>query len=313
MKKYNKILIVLFLLTLKLIAQSEYNTEIISKGYYYENRNIKVNVFRDNDLLYSVDKILTPHFSIPESIVLNNGNLVLIHSLEGIVEIFNTDSKQIFQKAFYKLPPHREQSILFDKNKNGFALLISEEQINNLYIVSDAGNFQDSIKVKDGLISGISISDGDFISYSIFNWDELKLITNTTFVNLIDKSELSFPVKFNKGKYNLSQNLFLGYTNKNYFCIDLNEKNVLWQNNLDEKEIFVDTEFNEDKIVILKSINPSYENKNWIYKNYTVVEKDYLGNEVKKENFNDDSKILELVKTAPGISIKTDKDLYKIK
>lgn len=256
---------------------------------------------------------MKPHFSIPNFTVLQNNNILLVHSLEGVVEVYNKMGQIILRNDFYELPPHNEQSIKYSVNNNGVVLLISELQKNSIFRIDSNNKLNLYKNISDGLISGIvSSSNGEIIACSIINWDIDKQINKTMFFNTQNNYSFEFPVRFEKGEINLTNNLFLGISNKEAFTIDILQQEIIWNNSLNNKEIYLDGTFNKDIVIVIQSELPIFIDKEWIY-NYTkIISRDLKGKEQVITEINKPMKKIELVKENDNLFLKGNNEIINI-
>jgi hypothetical protein len=291
-------------------SQNEFRTETSIKGSYDQLRVFHASVHDDSNNILSIVKNLKPNFSIPEAIALNNGNLALLHSLEGVIEIYDSNTQMIFQKEFYSLPPYNEQNIKFAINDLGIVLLVSEEQQNRVYIINNFGIPIGEINVQDGLISGIATSgNSETIAYSVMNWYNNELKSKTTLYNIGRNHFYDLPINFDTGIFNKTANLFLGTTNKNSFCVDLNNEELLWQNNLLDDQIYLDAIFENDDAILIKSTAPKLINNKWMFENTKIIQKELSGNEKILQEIYDSVFKINLIMSKDKLSININNNI----
>jgi len=213
-----QIIFVLFLVQSNLTAQNPLEIKTEVNGNYDEQRVLKISVIDSANELISFNKPLPPYISIPNVEVLENNNILILHTLEGITEIYSAKANLISKNEFYKLPPHNEQNIKYYVNRLGFVLLISEARKNNLYFFNNNGEEIFSKNVLDGLISGlVSTNDAELIAYSLMRWKANNLESETVILDTKTDSEIVNSNRFEKGTFNNEAKLFLGFTNNNTF------------------------------------------------------------------------------------------------
>lgn len=268
--------------------------KIDSEKSYSEKREIEIILSQNGVIRKSFTKILEPFQSTPEVKILDVNKFYLIFSQEGLIEFY--ENNEIHKKYFlYKTHQHNEQSIIADNNENNLAVLISENFLNRIFLFNENGEIKDSINVEDGITSGISFSgNGKFIAVSIYNWSDEKILNQTKIYNSNGNVISSINEKFAYGKFYDTDNLFLGFTNKNLFCFDIDENKVLWKENLASNEIYLDAIWNNENIVFIKSQNANLENGNWIYQNAEVISKSKFGEILNLNKFETSFKKAEL-------------------
>lgn len=285
------------LLQFSLLAQNNLEINSVLKGNYNEQRSLNISINNLNKELFSIEKILLPYQSIPQIEVLSNSSILLVYSLEGIIETYNNKGSLVSQKEFYKLPPHNEQGLFSFIYDNGFAIIVSEEQKNNIFTFDNNGKIIYQKDLQDGLISGfVSSKNGNLFAASILNWNINQLDTKIFITNISDDYSLTLRNKFSKGMFNNKNNMFLGYSNKNSFLLDLNLGKILWENQLNKKEIYVEGFIEKDKVLLIKSVNPNFIDNTWIYNKIKVVEIDDAGKEIIIKSVDKSTKNIKLNK-----------------
>lgn len=285
----------------------DYESKISVNGDYDEQRLLEVETYFEGNKIYSIRKTLKPNYSIPETVILNNGFQLQIHSLEGVIELYNTNEQLLLKKDFYKLPPYNEQIIKYAINNVGVVILVSENQKNNIYLIENSGVIKDSLKVEDGLVSGVGISEnGKFLAYSIMNWKKDELENKTFILDLENKSSVEYKIKFEKCSFNITNKIFLGFTNRNSVYIDLTAEKILWEKTLPNDQIYVDGIIEHEKTILVQSTAPKLIDQKWVYENINVLQKDTLGNEVLLSEINESVNKVKLIRSENKILIKSD-------
>lgn len=308
-----KIVLFSFLVIPNIYAQDNFETKISITGNYNQERELLISVYSDNEEFYSFNKKLKPHYSIPKTFILNNGNIILVHSLEGIVEIYNQLNQKVYENSFYSLPLYNEQNIKIEITNNGLVILVSENQVNGIFIINNNGNSISSQTIINGLVSGLSASkDGNYIAISLFNWEIDILKNETIIINLKKNTSTTYPIRFNHGEFSLNSNLFLAFTNKQSFYIDLIEQKVLWKNNLDNSHIYLDGTIEEEKAILIQSINPILENNAWIFTGASIMSFDRNKEMSILNNISSSFNKIELNKQNEDLYVKVDKNIIQI-
>jgi len=266
-------IIVGVLLINNLLAQENLTTDIkVTNENYNEVRTLEILVNKEDQEYYKFSKTLEPHLSIPNADVFKNGNLVLIHSLEGVIEFYDPTGKLLNRLSLYSNHPYNEQSILFSIGSNSIAFLVSEDQVNTVYITNNFGDYISTFTIEDGLTTGIAYSmDEVFLACSTIKWNIEEIKKITTIFDLVNNKYSAIPFQFEEGMYDGSSNYFLGYTNNNSFLFSLIEETTLWQTETAPKEIYLDGFLENGNTLFVIAENPKLENKEWIYPNARIM------------------------------------------
>lgn len=264
MKKYLTFIFITLINTTFAQVNSYAKLEVANK-MYNQSRLMNVLVYKNNIEIYRFHKVLTPHQSIPLAEVLDNGNVVLAHSLEGIVEFYDTNGKLLVENKYYTLPPYNEQNLVFSKGSKNLAILISENQNNRIIIFNNSGLKQDSLLIEQGLVTGFSFSKrDDFLAVSLSKWTEDVPIPTSIFYDLKQNKYFNLPVNFDTGIFDIKNNFFLGYTNHSLFLINILSKNVLWDKKYTEGVLLTVDFHNNDFLYVLVQ-KPNLTNGQWVY------------------------------------------------
>ena len=295
----------LFLLVISLCAvpyalgQSRSIKDIRIRGNYHEERRIEINVTLNEKSEYSVIKELKPYYSIPKTDVLSNGYLILVHSLEGVVEVYDTNGEIIFQDEYYKLPPYRGQSIKHDIWSQGFLVVSSEQNVNTLYKITNDGNTILSLELEEGMISGIKLSgNGEFFAYSAVEWINDELYYSTTLLSLNGQYYQSIPIHFENGVFSTESNIFVGWGKRNTFCVDIDKANLIWEKRVKSYQLISEAMIDAKDTYILISNNPVLIENKWEYDNIEIISKNRLGDE--KKVFQNDLTATDVRFKTPG-------------
>lgn len=304
--------IFIIILNSVMYSQNYYSIESNVEGRFGENRTFDATVLKENTKLFTVKKNLAAFQSIPKAIVLANGNLVFLSSIEGVLEIYNGVNNLILAKDFYSLPPYNEQVIKYSINKLGIALLVSEHRINKIYFFNNNGKLEYQLNADNGLISGFTTSEmNNFLVYSTLNWNEDKLESKTYIIKDIDNNKI-FNVYFEKGKFSDNTELFVGQTNKSTFCIRLNDQKLLWQTKLNSDMVYLETQFHDSAVLLLTAGAPQFINNNWVFKDAEVTKKVLSGSETMIKNITSYFNNGNLSKNGKEINLNIDGKSYTI-
>ncbi|MFZ1291783.1 MAG: hypothetical protein WAR79_16925 [Melioribacteraceae bacterium] len=309
----NKFFLVLVLNISSAFAQNNFTFEkFITGNNYSETRELKINILNNGIFQYFFTKTLIPYQSIPEINVLDNYKCCLIFSQEGLVEFYENNQLQK-QHYVYKSHQQNEQSIISVSNTKKVALLISENFNNRIFLLDLNGEIEDSIYVEDGIFSGLSISENsEIIAASFYNWENENIINQTKIINIIEGTTFYISDKFSMGKFNEDENLFLGFTNKNSFCVNLNEQKLLWKEILGNDEIYLDGILSNRNSVLIKSNYADFENGNWIYKSAEIFSKTESGEKIIINKLSSPFKKVSLDKINYKLNLNLDNEFIEI-
>ena len=312
---YTKLLQIFFasaLVQFSLFGQNGLEITTRINGNYDEQRSLNISVNDAGKELYVFEKTLIPHQSIPQIEVLSNSNLLLVHSLEGIIEIYNSKGSLVSKNEFYKLPPFNEQRILFDIFDSGITLLVSESQKNNIYILDNNGNINYSKDIKDGLVKGLAVNkNAEFIACSIMNWNFDNIEDEIIITNRKNNLGINFSDQFENGMFNEFDNLFLGITNKSVFLYNLTEQKTLWSDKLDDNRLFVEANISKNKALLVQSNIPLLIDNDWIYEGIEIIQKNENGIEEVLYSDKRKVKIIELNKIKSKFQVKLDDEIIE--
>jgi len=292
--------IIILILPSIIIPQGKFATSLkILSGKYFEERKIEIEVQKNNVEFFKFYKILEPHYSIPQIEIFNNGNLILIYSLEGVAEIYDTNSQPLNKIEFYSLPPYNEQTLKFCKGDQYVGIIVCEDLQNYLKIIDSNGYINENLQLEDGSISGFVFSEVDnLFAVSTYIWDADKIVNKSFIQNLKTNQKTSVPYLFNSGIFQKSNNNFIGYTNKLVFYFDMNSKNILWKKEFSNQQLLLDVTSFNNNIFALRSSIPVLSNNNWTYQNVEVVSIENDGSE-------------KTIKYLGEISIKPEFNVYR--
>jgi hypothetical protein len=269
----------LFTITAGLLnAQNGWSFEHKVSGEYFEERTLDISVYNNDILTYSFQKKLIPNQSIPNIEVLTNGNLLIIHALEGTLEIFDKTGSRIFHKEFFSLPPYREQIMKYHKNNEGIIIITSEESTNKIFSLNNMGILIYENFIESGLIMGVSSSwDSNLAAYSAVIWINNELTERSFILDTQNNEVIYFEGSFESGSFNENNTIFLGVAKNQLSLFDINNNELSWHEELPKGEIFIDAAFSNNKIYFLKGSPPLLSNGKWIIENSGVFVKDFRG------------------------------------
>lgn len=285
----------------------------VSDKKYFEKRDLNLSIYNNDKLLYNFKRTLKPYRSAPKVSVLDKNKLLLTFIQDGLLEFYNQN--QLIKKyLLYRTHPLNEQSIITSKSDNIVVILISELQKNKIYLFDFEGNSVDSMKIENGLISGLSISqDNSQIAYSIFNWEGNNQKNKSIIFDKTLNQKTVINEKFRTGIFNLADNSFLGFTNKNAFCFDLQNSELIWKEKLNNKEIYLDGNYINGNTVLIKASKPNLENGEWIYPNANIFIKNNRGNETSLQQIKTPFQKINFVNEKKESKIKIDNLIIDLK
>lgn len=314
--KNSKTLLFFFILIIShgISAQTSFNTEKIITGNYNEERVLKINVSKKENMLYSVVKKLPPHFSVPKMEILHNGYLMLIHSLEGIVEFYNLNGDKILEKNYYKLPPYNEQKLLYSIYDNGTALLISENNLNKIILIDNNGNQIFEKEISKGIVESFTLSsNAQLLAYSIINWDGNNVEYNPSLYSIAKDQYFKLSSNFRRGEFNSDNSLFIGFNKREVFCTNIDDSKVVWNKTFNENEIVLDAAIDGEDVIILKSGRPIFQNNKWQYNNTSVISKNIQGEELVVKTITENVEEIRIQKEGAVLNLRTNRGVFKIK
>jgi len=282
----NNFLILLYL-TITVLGQNNFSfKKSMDNHKHFEEREINISIYKNRTELYKIKKILPPNFSIPEVALFENGNLVLIHSLEGVIEFYSKGvlqtEKVLLGKYFYN-----ESSILFSLDKNKISLLITEEQKNKIILLDDLGILIFEKETLDGFGSGIAYSeDADILAVSINKWEKDNLESRSIFTNIKTNLEFTAPYKFEKGFFEKNSSTFLGHSNNKLFLFDLASNQLLWTKEPKTNSVFLESKIKDNNVFVVEAETPKLINNSWIYKIGKLVTLNSSGKKINSQTIN---------------------------
>ncbi len=285
-KTVAKIFLISTVFTCVIFAQNNYTVKTKLSGNNIETeRTITVSVIKNGQSLYSISKTLLPYYSIPQTMVFENGNLILLHSLEGTLEFYNSAKNLIAKKGNLITSLYDEHKILFSKTATEIALLISEDNENKIVIYNSAGELLFSENTEKGIANGIVLSnENNKLATSLYNWENNKIISKTFIIDLSKNQTDEFPILFKQGFFNKSGDLFCGFTNKKFFNVDLLKKKIILTKNIPDNKILMDVQVNKQNTYYIEATTPKLIKGIWIYNSAEVlkIDKDNKTEVVKK-------------------------------
>lgn len=278
-KIYHTILILSFSSCI-LFSQDSFTFDYKVLGSYKQERVLRIDVIKNNTLNYSFDKILPPHSSIPQIEIISNGHLLLIHSLEGIVELYDTAAKKLMKRYFYKLPPYNEQTIFYSGFSEGFYLLVTEREQNIIFAYNNFGEEIFKKSLRGGLATGLESSiDGDMFAVSIFQWHNNQILPNTELMNNAGDILVKVPTLFELGTFNKNDSKFMGFSKSDLFLLNIDKKEIMWKKTYPKEKIIISGEFWKNKPTIALAAKPQRKSNEWIYNKAQIIQIDFSRSE----------------------------------
>ncbi len=269
-----KILFISLLSFPVLFAQNNFEVKTKLNGNNYEEERIlQITVNKNGNEVYGFTKELLPFYSVPQTLVFNNGNAVLIYTLEGVIEFYNTKGLLTNKTEFLVNKLYDEHKVLFKKSVNNLALLISENNNNKIFLFDSKGKEVTNFILPEGTAEGIAFSENDStIAASIYNRTNNNIIPKTFFIDIQTHSNKKFPLLFTDGLFDNLNKTFTGFTNKNIFQIDLISGNILFNKKTKKNKIILDATI-ADKITYFIEANvPEFNNGGWEYNFANIIE-----------------------------------------
>jgi len=290
-----------------MFGQADFTLEL-DNHKYFEIREIEITINSNGNESYKIMKQLQPFFSIPEIAVFENGNSVLIHSVEGVAE-FYSNGNLLTQIKLLDENYDDELSVLFNIDRNKIALLITEDQKNKIILLNDLGEEIFTYQAQDGLGSGIAFSEkNNMIVISINNWIDNRLTSKSIFINLDGNSKFTLPVKFEKGFWGNNNSIFLGQSNNELFLTNLNSTKILWTKKVETNSLFLEGKIRKNDAIIIKTNHPQLINGTWKYNRGEILSIDFNGAEKKLKSINEQFENLDIIEYSTTLFIKTEKN-----
>lgn len=298
---------ILYSLSITMFGQADFTLKL-DNHKYFEIRKIEITINSNGKESYKIMKQLQPFFSIPEIAVFENGNSVLLHSVEGVAE-FYSNGNLLKQIKLLDKNYDDELSVLFNIDRNKIALLITEDQKNKIILLNNLGEEIFTYQTQDGLGSGIAFSEkNNMIIISINNWIDNRLTSKSIFINLDKNSEFTFPIKFEKGFFGNNNSMFLGQSNNELFLVDLNLTKILWNKKVEPHSLFMEGKVRENDAIIIKTNHPQLINGTWKYNRGEILSINFNGSEKKLKSVNEQFENLDIIEDNTALFIKTEKN-----
>jgi hypothetical protein len=263
-----------------LFSQDNFTFDYNVVGNYDKERVLKIDVVKNSSLNYSFDKILPPHYSIPQINVTANGHLLLIHSLEGMVELYDTSTKRLMKRYFYRLPPYSEQTILYSGFNEGFYLLVSEQEHNIIFAFNNFGEEKLQKSLRQGLATGLESSiNGDVFAVSIIQWNNNQIVANTDLFNNSSHVLMKAPILFESGNFNIDGSKFMGYSKSDLFLLNIDTKEIMWKKTYPTDKLIIAGVFWENTPTVVLASNPELKLNEWVYDKAQIIRIDFSGSE----------------------------------
>ncbi len=275
-----KILLLMVVLSLTAFAQNKFIVKTqLSNNNYEEERIFTITVLDNQKEIYKIKKQLIPHYSVPEVFIFRNGNLVLLHALEGVIEFYNSNGEILTQEKSLINKLYDEHKILYSKTNKKIALLISEKNKNKVIIFDNSGTQLSTFNIDDGIISGIVLAENENnLASSLYNWQENNVLAKTLIINLTANTTKEFPIRFEKGFFDSNNNSFVGFTNKKVFELDLKTNKIILNKKVGDNQIILDAQTNNSDIYFIKANLPKLVSGTWKYPSAKIIKIDKEGN-----------------------------------
>lgn len=236
-----------------------------------DNRpEVGFDVFNEKgEKVYSIKKTLPVDVPFPSASVFQAGELMVVSSFDGIIEFYNNKGELVNTiKPDHKSRPKDERTIKFETKNNESAILISEPEqyYSKLLIVTPDGEINTQKKVEGTNATGIAISkNGSLIAAGTYSWIDTVFLEQTTFFNNDGDEVGKVPLSFTGGRFNKDETEFLGFTNSNLFCVDIENENIIWSEELASDKVITDAVIKGDKVAFIQSELPILKDGKWFY------------------------------------------------
>jgi len=258
--------IILFVCT-TLIAQSEVNKIQKSTATKFGEKNIIEYHLHSAD---GSESKFTREFDYdvpyPKVILLSNGNLIFINSLEASIELTNKSGNSI-KKIFISEKKIEYERSIFSAIDNDLLVVSLNESteyfFQNFIIDSELNVLSNSGKFS-GLLSGIAfIRDHNRIFQSIIRYDDNTVDKTIEITDMNFRNILTVTGEFDKYYTHPESPLILLYNNNHVSCFDLMSSNFLCT--IKSSELILAARLIDDNIITLESEKPNFLNNEWIY------------------------------------------------
>ncbi len=244
---------------------------------------LNYSVFNSNDELQTSFEIDWSYdLPFPQPGIFENGSIILVSSFEASVKFYNRFGQ--FEKEINLMKdaePEYERSIHFDLKNDKMIFAISEPKVERavVKIVERSGSTLNEFTSNYKNISGIKFSDdAEFIALSSYGWNNVGPIFESTILNKNLQTIFSIDQPFEFADFSDGSNYFFGFTNKNFFMVDVVNKQSVLTEKLNDGKIIIAAKFNEDEILVAASSSPRLENGEWIYQDATILKYNNDGN-----------------------------------
>lgn len=237
-----------------------------------EKSGITFTIRSEEFELYKISRDIEYDEPFPSANVFADGSAAVYYSFDGRVEFFDNSGNPGEDVSLYKLPlPDYERSIISSVSNDILALLISDSNSDSceVVIVNNQGELVNRFFVTGEFASGVIISrQNDLIAVSTYSWENDTLIDKISLFTLDGKIIRSIPGQFNTAK--IIDNVLLGFTNKNYFSIELDDLSSIDYGQVAEDELLLDMIMHNGVMYISTSNYPELNNGQWFYNSATV-------------------------------------------
>lgn len=283
-----KVLIFLLLITAAFAQTFEMN------GYKVERETVKSAQHKDDlsKLSYSVfnsNGDLQTSFKVdwsydlpfPQPGVFENGSIILVSSFDAAVKFYNRFGQ--FENEIRLLKdaePEYERSIHFDLKNDKMIFAISEPKMERavVKIIERSGSTLNEFSSKYKNISGIKFSeDAQLIALSSHGWNNSGPVFESAILDENLQTIFSIDQPFETANFVDGGKYFYGFSNRNFFLIDLIDFSVKIDSRLKEDQILLEAGLFEDQIILVASSQPKLNNGRWIFSEATVIKYNRMG------------------------------------
>jgi hypothetical protein len=229
----------------------------------------------------------------PKVILLSNGNLIFINSLEASIELTNKNGNSIKKIFISEKKIEYERSIFsaIDNDLLVVSLNESTEYFFQNFIIDSELNILAKSDRFSGLINGIAfIRDHNIIFQSIIRYADTTISKTIEITDMNFQNILTATGEFDKYYTHPEAPLILLYNDNHVSCFDLTSSNFLCS--IKSTEIILAAKLIDDNIIILESDNPNFINNEWVYPSCKInkfsADGDLISsNKIYAENFSE--------------------------
>jgi len=323
-QKFLLITLIIFLIfNVSVFAQSsgEFSVERKITGNadkFGEKNSINYQIFENENEKYSIHIEKIYDAPIPALKVFEDGSSVLINTFDATLTFYNSTGTELL-----KVKIRKDFHVVYERTVHSYIsgkyLAISLSQPDKAYSIIQIYNNQGSLvyswDINENKINGLIYSYKDSkLAVSLIKWPHNKLLKSTIFYQS-DGSEISqAAINFTKGFFINKSNVFVGYTNDNYFLFDYSKKELVLDESPNADEMILLVEYIDNEVFVVSAEKPILNHGKWFYKKPTIFRYDLTGNS--KSQYKFDSNLFSefiLLGSGESLTFKTEEQIFHVK